>query len=248
MAFSSHNVLLPDGTETAPGLPLVAESQGCIAALRALYEEFGENHTGVTVADLGSLEGGYAAEFARAGFEVYGIEARKENHDNACLLQDALALGNLHFVQGDVRSDLLEGGQFDVIFCSGLLYHLDKPVEFLNLLGQATRQMLILNTHYSLEGGHPESSHHPGSGCDYREAENEGRKGHWYRESISRWDSFGNESSFWLRKDELIASLQEAGFYKVEEIPDWQSLGGSGHVPGGPGMVSDRGMFLAFKG
>jgi SAM-dependent methyltransferase len=247
MAFSSHNVLLPDGTYTAPGLPLVAESQCCIAALRALYEEFGENHTGITIADLGSLEGGYAAEFARAGYEVTGFEGRAENYVNAVLLKHALGLPHLNFVLGDVR-DKLPGTEFDVIFCSGLLYHLDKPVEFINLLGQATRQMLILNTHYSLEGGHPESSHHPGSGCDYSEAEHEGRKGHWYRESISRWDSYGNESSFWLRKDELIASLKEAGFYKVDELGGWQGLNGTSHVQGGPGMVADRGMFLAFKG
>jgi SAM-dependent methyltransferase len=247
MAFSSHNVLLPDGTYTAPGLPLVAESQCCVAALRALYEEFGENHEGLTLADLGSLEGGYAAEFARAGFEVTGFEARMSNHANAVQLRDALGLPNLNFVQGDVR-DTLRGDEFDVTFCSGLLYHLDKPVEFINLLGRVTRQMLILNTHYSLEGGHPESSHHPGSYCEYGNHVNEGRSGHWYRESKSRWDSFGNESSFWLRKDELIASLKEAGFYKVDELDGWQGLNGTSHVQGGPGMVSDRGMFLAFKG
>jgi SAM-dependent methyltransferase len=246
--FSSHNVVLPNGRLTAPGLPLVSDSYACRAALRALDQVFGDAREGVTVADLGSLEGGYAAAFARAGYDVTGFEARQENHDNAVWLQEALGLPNLRFVQGDAR-ELLEGRQFDVVFCSGLLYHLDKPVAFLKLLGQVTRRMLVLNTNVSQPGtGHPETAHHPGSGCDYGAYENEGRQGHWYRESVTRWDSYGNSLSFWLRRDDLMDSLREdAGFATVTEIPDWRDGSLKDHVPGGAGPFADRRMFTALK-
>lgn len=246
--FSSHNIVLPDGTQTAPGLPLVSDSYACCAALRELNKVFGDARDGVTVADLGSLEGGYAAAFASAGYDVTGFEARQENHANALWLQEALALPNLRFVQGDAR-EALEGQQFDAVFCSGLLYHLDKPVSFLKLLGQVARCMLILNTYISQPNtGHPETAHHPGSWCDYGDYENEGRKGHWYHESASRWDSFSNSLSFWLRRDELIASLREdAGFAEVVEVLDWHDGSPKEHVPGGAWTFADRCMFTAFK-
>lgn len=249
--FSSHNVLLPDGTETAPGMPLVADSQACLAGLRELDKVFGDARKGVTVADLGSLEGGYAAEFARAGYSVTGFEAREENISNAMWLRDALGmdLTSLHFVQGDVR-ETLGGRQFDAVFCSGLLYHLDKPVEFLNLLGSVTRELLILNTHYSMgPEGHPESSHHPGDWCEFGDLVHEGRRGHWYHEQTDdRYASYGNRKSFWLLKEELLASIADAGFRgEITEVTDWKGLSGSAHVLGGPGMVNDRGMFTALK-
>jgi hypothetical protein len=247
--FSSHNVLLPGGVQTAPGFPLVTHSACYQAALSELKREFPEPE-GVSVLDLGSLEGGYAAGFAAEGFDVTGVEVRPESHENAVWLKDQLKLPNLHFECDDARNALQSSRKFDVVFCSGLLYHLDKPVAFLKLIGTVTEHMLILNTHVSMQDGHPESLHHPGSGCDYASAVNEGRHGHWYRESISRWDSYGNESSFWLTPKELEATLiEDAGFQSVREIADWREQGlTEAHIPGGAGIhYPDRRMWVAFK-
>ncbi len=246
--FSSHNIVLPDGTQTAPQFPLVARSAACQAALHELNQAFeAADRAQVTIADLGCLEGGYAAEFARAGYDVTGIEARPENYDCATWLPQALGLPHLRFILGDVR-EVLPGRQFDAVFCSGLLYHLDRPVTFLNLLGQVTRRLLILNTHYSLEGGHPEASHSPArTWCEYGDFRHEGRAGHWCHEDAGRYDSYGNTDSFWLRKDDLLLSIEAAGFTRVSERPAWREQGDSAHVLGGPGNVADRSMFVAVK-
>jgi SAM-dependent methyltransferase len=216
--------------------------------LRALELEFGPGpRSGISVADLGCLEGGYTAEFARAGYDAYGIEARQENYDNAVWLKDALGLENLGFFQGDVRT-LLLGTEFDAVFCSGLLYHLDAPVAFLNLLGKVTRRMLILHTHYSMENGHPEDAHLPSaSWCDPVQSQHEGRTGHWYHEAAGRWESYGNTKSFWLCKDDLLLSLHEAGFTEVSEVPDWRGPLGTQTVQGSGGAYPDHGMFVAVK-
>lgn len=245
MMFTSHNVVLPDGTQTAPGLPLVRESNACSAALHIL-RDFLDPGDQTTVADLGSLEGGYAYEFARAGYDVTGIEARQEHHENAVRLQERSGLPNLRFERGDARY-VLQGRVFDAVFCSGLLYHIGNPVMFLRAVGRATKHLLILNTHYSLEGGHSETVHGADSWCEYGDFEHEGRKGHWFHESQSPWDSYGNPKSFWLTKPELLDVLKgEAGFAQVAEV-DWQSSAMKAHVPGGAGMYADRGMFVAVK-
>ena len=172
-----------------------------------------------------------------------GIEARPENYGNAVWLQDALGLPNLRFTCGDVR-DVLPGTRFDAVFCAGLLYHLDQPVAFLSLLGEVTERMLILNTNFSLEhGGHPEDAHHPGESCEYGDSRHEGRAGHWHREIATRWSSYGNTSSFWLRKDDLILSIRDAGFTDVSERDGW----GTGLPQGSGGAYPDRGMFVALK-
>ncbi len=42
---------------------------------------------------MGCLEGGYTAEFARAGYDATGFEARKQNYDNAVELGKAVQKG-----------------------------------------------------------------------------------------------------------------------------------------------------------
>lgn len=244
-AFTSHNVVFPDGSMTAPARPIVAESGVCKAALRYLENQFGLHHASVSVGDLGCLEGGYAVEFARAGYEVTGIEARLENYSRAGVLPTLLDLPNLRFLCADVR-DLPPEPTFDAVFCSGLLYHLDKPVEFLYLLGKITKKLLILNTHFSAGPvGHSEHLHQPGERCEYDGSENEGMAGHWFYETENRWASYGNPRSFWLTKPGLTGTLREAGFGRVEEMTDWHN--GNAMAFGSGGETGDRGMFVAVK-
>jgi SAM-dependent methyltransferase len=211
LSFTAHNVALPDGTQTLPGAELTAENGICQAALRDLELAFPDRALygrPVTVADLGCLEGGYAAAFAQAGYDVTGIEARAENMACCRYVASALALPNLTFLQTDVRDTVAaaDPGQWDAVFCCGLLYHLDNPVAFLNYLGTATRRLLILNTHYSTRP----------------DAEHEGHRGHWYAEGTSRWASWRNERSFWLTKRDLLAAIRDAGFDLVYEQADYR--------------------------
>ena len=251
MTFTAHNVVLPDGSQTLPGKPLAAQSGTVQAALRYLEEVFGPApHDGeFTLADVGCLEGGYTAAFARAGYDATGFEARKRNYDNAVELSKALMLPNLRFVLGDAR-ETLPGWAFDAVFCSGLLYHMDYPVKFLNLLGEVTRRVLILNTHVSMgNGGHPEHVHSNADGfisgrCLPGPAQHEGVTGHWYEELEDPLGSYGNTSSFWPRKEDLLASLTAAGFTDVSERDDWR---GGERIRGGGGVHPDHVMIVALK-
>lgn len=204
--FSGHNIALPDGSETLPGTPLIADDGITRAALRDLKLAFSTVPPEmVQVADLGCLEGGHAAAFARAGYAAYGYEARTENYLCCKYVAEQLALPNLRFFKVDVR-EAIAVREWDAAFCCGLLYHLDNPVAFLNELGKSTRRLLILQTHYSTRP----------------DAEHEGRRGHWYTEvGQNRWAAWQNKRSFWLTKKDLMAAIHDAGFQLVFEQVDY---------------------------
>lgn len=196
--FSAHNIVLDDGTQTLPGREISAETGICQTALQAMRENFPGSPGEVRVADLGALEGGYAVALARAGYRVTAIEVRAVNMDRCRYVAAHTHLPNLEFIQDDARSLPLYG-EFDAVLCSGLLYHLDRPVSFLKMLGAVTRRLLILQTHYS---AHPVT-------------ENEGVSGHWYTEDPSEesaWSSYGNSRSFWLSWPCLLDAIESAGF------------------------------------
>src|SRR5215831_8569837 len=71
--FTVHNVRLDDGTFTRPCEPLeMSENLWFRSAKRALSLAFGGSLAGRSIVDLGCLEGGYTAEFARLGMERLG--------------------------------------------------------------------------------------------------------------------------------------------------------------------------------
>jgi SAM-dependent methyltransferase len=210
LAFTAHNIVLDDGTQTLPARLPVAENGICQAALRDLELAFpGLDHhsrSQVEVADLGCLEGGYAAAFARAGYDVTGIEARTENFTCCQYVARKLALPNLRFGKADVRAVMAEPDEWDAVFACGILYHLENPVAFLHQLGKVTRRLLIVQSHFSVRP----------------DAEHEGRSGHWYAEGATRWSAWKNEKSFWLAKPDLMTAMRDAGFDLVFEQADFR--------------------------
>ncbi len=206
-------------------MPLTATEPVTRAVMRTLDLFFPRaERKGKSLIDLGCLEGGYTVEFARAGFDAVGLDAREQNIARCQLVALRLGMPNLRFVRGDAR-DLADYPAFDVVFCSGLLYHLDRPVTYLRLLAQRTRRLLVLQTHYALPSGGP--AHFSLSEL----VEHEGYQGRWYREfadeaapeevEAANWSSYGNAQSFWLERRHLIQAIRDAGFSTVYEQPDF---------------------------
>jgi SAM-dependent methyltransferase len=215
--FTAHNIVLPDGSQTRPGATPLADSELAKSALRmamTICPPTAQRRP--RVVDLGCLEGGYAVEFARAGYEVLGIEARSDSVARCRYVQRSLGLHNLTFIQDDVRN-LKDHGPFDIVFCCGLLYHLDYPAAFLNLLGEVTGSLLLLHTHYAENEVNP---NYPLSGV----VEHEGLLGRWWAEApggvwpsveemeAAAWASWDNTASFWPLKRHLLKAIRDGGF------------------------------------
>ena len=246
--FTAHNIRLDDGTQTKPDAHFSMETNGWfLAAKRVLDALFPGNKSGLRLVDLGCLEGGFAVEFARMGFEVLGIDVRESNIAICNYVKKRVNLPNLEFITDDCKN-IAKHGKFDATFCSGLLYHLDKPREFLEILSQDTKRVLILQTHFAtnrvqisrrlLQRLPPPVRRVITKALADRVDEyslsricfNEGLAGRWYTEfgsdeafsnrEASRWAAWDNRRSFWILREYLLEAIKTAGFDAVFEQYD----------------------------
>ena len=188
------------------------------------------------ILDLASSEGDFSAEFALRGAEVLGVEGR---HTNIQRAEARFSLPNLRFVQDDVRNVCREKyGEFDVVLCLGILYHLDAPdcFKLLEAIAGICTDVAIIDTHISLKRDEMiKYKGHEYWGWRYTEYSREPTP---EQTEESTWASIGNLRSFWLTKPSLVNALVDAGFNSVYEClyPAWNDI------------PSDRVAMVALKG
>lgn len=274
MKFTAHNILLSDGTKTmGDGHILFSESElwkSIVKTLDLFFPGSKEERKKVKVVDLGSLEGGYAVELAKLGFDTLGIEAREENVAKCNHVKESLNLSNLKFVKDDARN-VANYGNFDIVLCYGLLYHLNDPINFIKTMSSCNSKLMLLHTHFA-----PERDIRYGLGFlntyfiapiqkrtkileftkNWRLSaitRNEGYRGRWlkeYNRNASKkkiekllWSSYNNDQSFWLCKKDLTTALHEAGYDSVFEQFNYTG----DIIPHNNNYHYKRGMFVALK-
>lgn len=225
--FTNHNIRLDDGNLTKPDVGHTMESYPWfISARRILETVFPGDKRHFRLADLGCLEGGYAVEFARMGFQVLGVEVRDTNIAACNYVKSKTNLPDLAFVKDDAWN-LAKYGKFDVIFCCGLLYHLDKPKQFLEMLSSITTKLVILQTHFSITENLPNEFNLS------QISENEGLAGRWFKEFPDdesftnrenlKWSAWDNRRSFWIQREYLLQAIKDVGFDLVmEQFDCWE--------------------------
>lgn len=249
MAFTAHNIRLQDGTETLPEAGwLIADSPWTQAALRTLRLFYGEDLPGKSIVDLGCLEGGYTLEFARADMQAVGFEVRSSNFENCLRVKREAGVQRLDFIQDDVWN-LGSYQMFDAAFCCGLLYHLDRPAEFIRMIASRVRDVVILHTHFATDRDETMFGLSPMS-------ENEGLPGRWLHEhdlddpvklDLHKWTSWSNKRSFWLTKPALIQLLKDSGFDLVYEQYDMLGRDIRESMESGYYDQQSRGMFVGVR-
>jgi SAM-dependent methyltransferase len=188
------------------------EGAARIRALVQAISDLGEL-SGARMLDLGAGDGEIAVELALRGARVVAVEGRAENAaDIRSLGADRRAAVEL--IESDVRAlDWAALGSFDVIVCSGLLYHLvlaDALALARSMRGACTR-LLLVDTEVAW------------GPVEQAEADGRSYSGLQFRENPSRLSSIGNEESFWLTRPSLHALLYDAGFASSWELgAPWQ--------------------------
>jgi tRNA (mo5U34)-methyltransferase len=110
-----------------------------------------EDLTGKTVLDIGAYDGFFSFEFERRNAKrVLAIDSYSWDHQRGldCFLAAREYFkSNVEYRRLDVSDVSPEGiGQFDLVFCAGVLYHLEDPLLDLKRIRSVTRQQLILET------------------------------------------------------------------------------------------------------
>jgi SAM-dependent methyltransferase len=207
----------------------------------------------VRVLDLACLEGHFSIEFALHGASVVAIEGREINLRKAQFAANLLSIRNIKFVLDDVRNLSRDRyGEFDVVLCLGILYHLDAPdaMEFLKNIFEVCGRVAIIDTHFATA----DSQSYIWNGKTYwgYYAQEHSLEASQEQQVKQLWDSIGNLRSFHLTRASLYNLFRHVGFTSAYEClnpyqythPEWPLPAKDGrHV-----VEKTRSTFVVIKG
>ncbi len=245
------------GEEADPGGPQLGEANAVkVRRVAQLTRDLAPKpFEELRILDLGCGDGVYAIEAGLRGADVVALDARVQHMERGAAVAARHGLKNVTFRQEDVRAVTRDThGPFDVVYCLGILYHLDVP-EVFSLLENVHRmcdRLLVVDTFISLEQPWP-SPREParvwGRGADL-DVTHRGRvyRGERCREHEDQDSdevrrgrvlrSIDNTFSFRFTRASLMRALHDVGFSSVLEC----------HAPTEPGKPENRVTAVALKG
>jgi len=115
-----------------------------------LVTNLGGSLAGKRVLDLGCNAGFWSLCAAQAGCDfVLGIDGRAMHVEQSQFVFEAQAIdrNRYEFRYGNLfELDFAELGEFDIVLCLGLLYHVTKPAELLEQIARVNRDLLVVDT------------------------------------------------------------------------------------------------------
>lgn len=162
------------------------------------------------VLEIGCFEGNHTIGLTRFAKRVTAVDGRIANVVKT-VVRCAMFGDYPAVFKCDVEARPLDVGalQADVVHHVGVLYHLKDPVRHLRDLGAIARVAVMLDTHYALD--EDATATYAVDGKEYR---------------YKRYEEFGladpfsgmHEHSKWLRLDDILALLAEAGLSDVRVL------------------------------
>jgi 2-polyprenyl-3-methyl-5-hydroxy-6-metoxy-1,4-benzoquinol methylase len=162
------------------------------------------------VLELGCFEGIHTIALCRLAERVTAVDARVENVVKTAVRCAFFDERPRVFVY-DVESKDEDGGVLGADLCHhvGVLYHLQDPVAHLRRLGTWISCGLMLDTHYARDEESMDEYTVNGEQFRFRPYEEMGRN-----------DAFSGmrPTSKWLRLDDIVTVLRDAGFDSVDVV------------------------------
>jgi predicted RNA methylase len=190
---------------------------------RLKYLLYFQDFRGLRVLELGPRDGHHTIMLEKMGArEIVSIEGRSENVEACLRAKERYGLDNTTFYLADIEAlaagklDAPFQGRFDIVFCTGLLYHLTDPGRTLDWCRRQADE-LFLQTHY-VEEAAPKRywPEHFRDGV-YRHREHDYRVKR-FREDLGNVRSGLNEWSVWLNERDLITLIRRAGFERTSVL------------------------------
>lgn len=210
---------LPDelNASTTPGQALLF-SDPRIAWAEEVFNCFADWR----ILELGPLEAGHSYMFqSRNAREVISIEANTRAFLKCLCIKEMLKLDKVTIKLGDFVSFLKEdSSEYSMVCASGVLYHMEKPVELLELISKVSRRVFIWTHYYdeSVISKIDRFSHKFSSVTSFE------HNGVSYEGSVQSYKNALNWQGFcggpkvtskWLTRDSIIKALRQFGFTDI---------------------------------
>ena len=174
---------------------------------------------GMDILELGPLEAGHTYSLEQLGANVTAVEANCEAYLKCLLVKELLELKRVKFLLGDFSGFLQQTDKpFDIIFASGVLYHMTEPLKLIELIGRCTNKCFVWSHYF-------DATHYPGAQRTPRSVEFAGRQFTHHElpypdmESGKFWG--GNKPvASWLSREDMLDAFKAAGFDQVEVVQE----------------------------
>ncbi|MBI1871349.1 MAG: DUF1698 domain-containing protein [Chlamydiae bacterium] len=176
-----------------------------------------------SVLELGSLEGGHSYLMEKCGaLRIVAIESNMHAYLRCLIAKELLKLKRVEFFCVDCMQYLQHlDSRFGIVIASGILYHMQKPVELLELICK-TSDSLFLWTHYYDE---TLMQNRPTIARSFSKKDLSNYKGfshtlyrNEYGASLDSKCFLGSNSHFscWMSREEIVGALGHFGMNKFE--------------------------------
>ena len=165
---------------------------------------------GKNVLEIGPFEAGNTKQMLDLGASsVVAVEANPEMYKKCLIVKEAFKLNAAEFIYGDCN-EVLNDEQFskrfpfDICFASGMLYHMNDPLETIKLLSR-TAPLLYIFSHIASEQAPTGDWYELNDGATtYRARKN------FYKQN----DKWGGTDNFavWLSEDSMKNAFSNQGF------------------------------------
>jgi hypothetical protein len=169
---------------------------------------------GMSVLELGPLEGAHSWQLAGLGAAVVGVEANATAFLKCLVVKEALSMERVRFLLGDFSEHLRQGaGRYDMVFASGVLYHMADPLDLIALIAASTDRCFVWTQHYAA------------ARCSDRVPEAVSRGGfeatYWRKDygdkGLQFWGSDAHVPS-WMEAEAILAAFRHFGMTEVEVL------------------------------
>lgn len=170
---------------------------------------------GYRILELGPLEGGHTYQLERLGAEVTAIEGNAEAYLK-CLVAKELTGMRSRFLLGNFTKHLQGQGAdaWDMIFASGVLYHMVRPLELIALICRAAPRAYLWTHYYDPE----RSEGFAGAMDDHNGFTAEHFQKHYGDRSHGRFWGGLAEAQRYLKADDIVAAFRAFGHDRVEVL------------------------------
>jgi len=183
---------------------------------------------GKKVLELGPSEGSVMYQLSEMGVaSLTSIEANRDNYLKCLIVKDLLKI-NVDLLFGDFREYMkVCNDRFDIVVASGVLYHMTDPVSLINDLAEVSDNAFIWTCYYL-----------------------DGRKDipiEFEEEPVAIGRFFGHKQcygaidgsvflggsrpySVWMKRDDIISALRDAGFNNITVLNDDTDYQGGANI------------------